>query len=483
MPSSETVDLAVKLLRQSANYQYFFDRLESADWIKPFHERGFFRHPPAPLREGHYVRFPMWVESRFLARVAHEAPELIVRILRDLPTTDNTRVHEDIVEVACRVPARLAMSVAPQVVSFLDVPYQLLLPEKVKQLITHLARAGELAAAVDLARALLWPSWPEGQKFGDIVLPPDPNPRFSHPEYEELLAEILSAIREVDVLVAYRLATELLDAALSGNDPDGDRSADFSYIWRASIEDGPRNSRYPDLRDDLVQAVRDLSEEAGPTSEVIEDLEQRRWPVFRRIALHVLRLRADEEPALLRSRAFDASRLGDPDEYHEFILLLRAALVRLGDEDREALLDAIVSVNQPGADAASEDRRRREYWLARRLAALELALPPRGRRLLTELVDRLELSDEALKSPDYLTSENGGVWVGPTSPLSVEEILGTPDLELVRYLSTWSPREDWSAPSPEGLGRSLQEAVKQAPARFSAIAEQLVGLTRPTSGH
>src|SRR5262245_34135699 len=152
MPSAEAVDRAIELLHQSANYQYFFEQLHSADWIEPLHERGFFRNPPDPVREGDYVRFPVWVESRFLARVASEAPDLSARIFRELPRTENTRVHEDIVDAACRIPPRLAASLAPLVQSFLATPYQLLLPEKVKDLVVQLAGGNELRAAVELAR-------------------------------------------------------------------------------------------------------------------------------------------------------------------------------------------------------------------------------------------------------------------------------------------------------------------------------------------
>lgn len=476
MPSTDEVDRAVELLRQSANYQYFFDQLRAAEWVEPLHGRGFFRHPPAPIREGDYVRFPIWVESRYLARVAAEAPELVARILRELPPTENTRVHEDVVEAARQLPAPLAASLTQQVIPYLESPYHFLLPEKVKELAIHLARGGELTASIALARALLEPSLPEPRTVGDWELPADPRPRFQHPEYEEVLTETLSAIRDADPTAAYRLAGDLLDAALAGKNSGSDRSEDFSYIWRPAIEDSPRNSRHPDLRDDLVRAVRELAAGLSPDPAIVEDLERRDWPVFRRIALHVLRLHLDDLIHAARERIADEARLIEPEQYHEFVLLLRDVMSLSSNEEREALLDRVIAAHRQNGERDAEEQRRRDYGLARTLAALEATLPPRGHELLQQLRTDLELGPDALAAPDYLTADRGGVWVGPTSPLAPGDILGMPDSEVLQYLLTWSAPDDWRAPSAEGLGRSLQEAVKQEPRRFAALAGGFIEL-------
>jgi hypothetical protein len=49
----ELVKEAVEYIRvRTANYEYFFERLDSIDWIGPLREYGFFKQPPAPTREG-----------------------------------------------------------------------------------------------------------------------------------------------------------------------------------------------------------------------------------------------------------------------------------------------------------------------------------------------------------------------------------------------------------------------------------------------
>jgi hypothetical protein len=51
-----------------------------------------------------------------------------------------------------------------------------------------------------------------------------------------------------------------------------------------------------------------------------------------------------------------------------------------------------------------------------------------------------------------------------------------PDAQLLEFLSSWAPSGEWAAPSPEGLGRTLQEAVKQDPSRFAALSDAFVNV-------
>src|SRR5690606_12296365 len=115
----------------------------------------------------------------------------------------NTRVHEDIAEAALRMPPGVAASLAPRIATFLDNRHHFLLPEKVRDLVIHLARGGELPVAIELAKALLTPIWPEPRTYGDITLPSDPRPRFTHPEYGDVLTDVLSATSAIDVSASY----------------------------------------------------------------------------------------------------------------------------------------------------------------------------------------------------------------------------------------------------------------------------------------
>ena len=97
MIKSELVDKAVNQIKKRvSNYEYFFERLDSADWIQPLFERGFFRKPPGSQRHGDYISFPAWPDSKYLARMARvpEAQEKILDICLEVPDVDNPRVLE-----------------------------------------------------------------------------------------------------------------------------------------------------------------------------------------------------------------------------------------------------------------------------------------------------------------------------------------------------------------------------------------------------
>jgi hypothetical protein len=476
MPSEADVQGALELLRQSANYQYFFDKLNSADWIAPLADHGFFKHPPPPIRDGTTIRFPFWVESRFLARMAAEAPDLVASVIAAIPETENTRVHEDIVEAACGMPARLAATLTDSIQRFIDDNYQYLLPEKVIELIVHLAGGGELAAAVRLADALLRPRYQESQVIDGDMLRVDPRPKFGHPEYGDVLHRVLSAIGAASPEAAYRLATDLLEKVLSGSDSSIDRSADYSYIWRPTIEDGSRLRRHADMRDDLITAVRDAAND-GPINvrAVVDDLESRQWPLFQRLALHTLTVRASAVADLVLARARQVDRLEDPAQRYEYTRLLREALSLADDGEREELLNLVLGAEDQGDTASADDKVRRNYQLARTLAALGVALPARGRERLDHLVVELGVTSQELDASD----RPGAVatsFVGPTSPRTATDLAQMPDTQLLEFLSSWAPSGEWAAPSPEGLGRALQETVKQNPSRFADIAEEFVNV-------
>jgi hypothetical protein len=70
-------------------------------------------------------------------------------------------------------------------------------------------------------------------------------------------------------------------------------------------------------------------------------------------------------------------------------------------------------------------------------------------------------------------------FVGPTSPLSVEELARQSDEELFAYLREWEPEERWDGPSVEGLARALAVVAERDPHRISRLAPRLRHV-RPT---
>jgi hypothetical protein len=99
MPSEEHIRRALEQLRKSgANREYFFSKVNSPEWLEPLTDAGLFRHPPQAIVAGDTISFPFWPESRYLARMAAVAPDLVFRIIESVPETNNVRIHENFVD-------------------------------------------------------------------------------------------------------------------------------------------------------------------------------------------------------------------------------------------------------------------------------------------------------------------------------------------------------------------------------------------------
>src|SRR5437870_2534906 len=132
IPTTRDVERAVGSLGQPAHIRYFFDRLKNPEWIEPLYQKGFFRNPPSPTedKERGTVGFPLWPESRYLARMAAEAPAKVCDVILAVPETRNVRVQEDFVDAALAMPADIAERLVSQALKWIRLPYHLLLPEK-----------------------------------------------------------------------------------------------------------------------------------------------------------------------------------------------------------------------------------------------------------------------------------------------------------------------------------------------------------------
>ena len=143
--------------KRAENLDYFFDRLTSPDWIEPLLERGFFRDPPPQVvdEEG-YVRTPGWAASRYLARMAEHAPELVADVIESI-TTNNERVHEDFVDAAIAMPGEQARRLGERETAWIDEATHIyyLLPRKSQALMEHLVAVGEVDTAMKLARCVV----------------------------------------------------------------------------------------------------------------------------------------------------------------------------------------------------------------------------------------------------------------------------------------------------------------------------------------
>jgi hypothetical protein len=353
--------------------------------------------------------------------------------------TDNPQAHECVAEAALALSAADGARLAPKIASFLASPYQWALPPKVRDLIARLAQAGQADAALLLLRSLLEAEAGRGGWRSAGLVP-------------ELIAAVFPQLG----LDGLALLADLLDQALDERLPGGRTWRDHSYGWRGTLDGGRDHDREQALASALRDAAVLLAHSDQPgVAAVVEVLERRERAIFHRLALHVLRHVPDE--GLIAGRIGRRELFDDFHVEREYTLLLRERGDSLPKEIQARVLGWIdAGPLESGLEPEAIDR-----WRLVQLARFGDALPEEQLARYQELVARFGEPAE----PEMLEG-----WVGPTAPLSTEELLALRDDELVALLRSWQPEASWFAPSREGLRQHLGEAAAQAPERFASLA-------------
>lgn len=495
MVNREAILKVKAAIKRSADFDYFFDSLKSEAWILPLFEEGFFNDPYAPIQDEKYIRFPVWPASRYLIRMAESSPKAVADVALRIPETSNVRIWEDLAEIALKLPPTLAVKFVPLAKRWLQSSHHLLLPEKLGQLISHLAKGEQVAAALDLAKHLIVvlpdPASQEVTTDDEIETfrPSRPRSQFEEWEYQRILARNIPDLITVSWRDTLTWLCDLLDESILSLSPDSKKGPeDFSYIWRRAIEDHSQNIS-DELKDLLVTAVRDATLQVAASQpqrvrEVIEVLEARKWKVFSRVALHVMRLHPESVLDVITERLTDRDRF--EDAVHEYRLLLQAMWTRIGLEAQNTILGWI-----DGGPADIEERSRywerergeqpsaeqkeqyKKNWQLKKLALIHMNLDQTWQARYQTLTQELGEPDHPEFSV-YMTTS----WTGPHSPRDKTELetLSVPDLR--QFLSNWQPQKDWrgAAPTPEGLGRILTTVVSEQPEKYASGALEFRGL-------
>ena len=479
-PSGERVkDLRNKFPQNVAALSYFFGRA-SSDWLGPLAEGGYFASPPALVLhpEDGTAEIPFWAESNYLVRVAADVPDQAVDAALTIPATDNMRVNGDIVEIALRVPADQSARLASRVAELTGSRFGVLIPVRVGSLFRHLADAGRVTEAMQVAEALLAePPMLGASRVGDTW------------SYAEVLRKDFPALVSAAGLPALVLLANALDQAISAQTPGrlAELRQDMSVSWRPDVGRDPSGTD-SDPADALASAVRDAASDvtdAGKAgiSEVVAVLEAHNWPVFRRLALHLLDSTTAEATDLIEARLTDKKVIRDFNLDREFLALAAHRCPSLSPGGKQALLALIDSgpemdewarqhenaTGEPPPAAMARDRVAR--WQRDRLSAVEAILTPERQ------AQHRALTAEYGQAPDLAASVPPAIReISFASPVPASQLAALPTAELVNLLQTWEPSHNFLGPGRFSLASELGTAVRQDAARRSAEADAFIRL-------
>lgn len=450
-PTPEDVARAVAGLARREQQRYFFEKLHNPEWIEPLRGKGFFSKPPEPERnaEEGTIRFVPWPQSQFLARMASEKPALVAEIFLALPETANVSIHEDRVSGAQSMPPREAAALAEAEVEWIEKQEWLygLYADKAAELVRHLLTSPvNHSVALRLAKALLVLKPSSGAIIRDVKA------KFDNYSF----ARVVEALRPPMVTAlsagAVTFFADLLESGLNIETEGADE--DHSYIWRPAIEDHEQNElQEREIPSTLVTVLREtardvVSANRANADSVLENLLGRNRSIFLRLAYFVARDQGYVGPALSRMLV-DRAALQSTALQRDYALLLAASYGSLEPSHKKQILEWIRS-SPPARDEEPERAASRAArWKASRLHLIREHLTNSA---LAEYEDLIKRYGEPVQV-DFPYQVGGG-WVGPTAPISKEDLDSKSDEEIFQLLQTWAPKKgSWGPePSRRGLG-------------------------------
>lgn len=466
----DLVERAVQLIAKgAANYDYFFGRVQSPDWISPLEARGFFTDAPSPIHTTQGVMVRSWPPSEYLTRVASQDPGTVSRVILGL-STDNERVHEDFCEAATKMPVAYSKEIADKETAWLEGEPQLFfgLSQNHAKLVIHLAENGETESAFRLARELLRPK-PEAA--GEGQPPAHRKGRFEDWSYGEILDQMIPGLLQADPRRALTMLVDLLDQMVGPRADDG-WDDDYFRVWRPRLDRTEEGVREP--VQSVLNALRDATVRARtegllPTSDLLDLLLSKDQRIFHRVACYCLESGgvADSDLArvLVHRRAFL-----DYEPSPEYRALLESEFGHLRAADQDQLLQWIEEGRTGLDDEVDDDSRERgDIWRIQMLALIRDNLTAEWSQRYEELV-------RAHGEFHFGTSFEIHVVAGDPSPLSVQELQAMQDEELVDYLRSFVPANGWGSPTREGLARSLSVLGEEDPGKILRIGPSLGSL-------
>lgn len=488
-PTRSDLDRALLLARGEA-INTFLGSLSSPAWLAPMTAAGLFESPtPTEVLTDRGYRTPFWEPSRFLVRIASQAPDEVTQTLLSLPSTDNARVHRDIIDAALAMPAQHAARIASVVPAILPGPYPMFAAEPAAQLAARLVNEGHVDAGAELARFLFTS---ETVVTADWGLGVDVNFRHvfdSDYSFAEAVSGVQAAFADHAPLAGLGLFVDVLASTLDNEQRARGREGpeELSYVWRKAIDDHAQNVHDGEVRDALIVAIRDLAaaitqRQPDSATRVLATLSSREHLIFRRLALHLIRVGDFPEAIELRRAAMlDREGFDDRRIHREMFLLQLERFGELGADDQAQITSWIEAgpddeqrwreaferfEGRPANDADLATHR--AGWQQRHWLALEPWLSPQHKAQLDALNEKYGVD----KHPEFSTFVTVGF--SPIEmPYASEDLTAMSVGELLALFASWQPAGDGLAARPDALGMAVEQAVRDSPDHWADRARDL----------
>jgi len=481
------VHLVLSQLGHIEHYRYFFENLNDPSWIPAFRAEGIFRTPPIAENDSS----PRWPASEFLVRTAESADtQALTDALTDIAdalshqTIANSSVIRDLVEVLLKLPAEQSTGFISRLKKWVYHDSGFRFWRRLGRLTSHLAQGGKSQEALTLFTSLVAIERAKARGDSEYIHKPV-KPRIGMYDYREIMKDHLPSVLEVNGLALFENLCSILQQAakLSRRSSASKEWDDNSAAWQPDLSILDEDE---DVRSLLAVRTRGVAESLLTDGRVeiaplIEGLEERRWLIFRRMALSFLASTISSPRQMVASRLTDERLFRDRDLREEYDELLCLGFARLTPDEQQKILDWVEAgpeniaerirnyETSTGQQATSADiDRHRRSWQWRRLWPCRMVLPHSWRDRYAGLLDEFG----EFESGPRMT-EMRDVAAGERSPRTEEELRRLSPAELREYLLNWTPdRTSFPFSSRSDLSEVLTPLVKANPALYADGSEQ-----------
>lgn len=489
-PVRQDIDLLRDKIPQNyITMGYFFNNLKNPRWLRPLRDTGFFKRPPEIVlndTDG-TIHSHVWPESNYLSRMAEYDPDEVADIfINDVPYVENVWILGDLAEAALKMSPAQASLLVDKVIDWVQAIYPQKIPDKLCQLVIHIAKGGKIESALGLGK-ILFEIMPDQRTqnaslTGNSYLIPNPTTRFEIYDYGELINDVFPKLIESIGLKAFELLCDILESALAsyGRYSEQDSDLIYSVFLRPSIS-GPK-CYHGDLRDILTSTVRDCAEQIVQKNEaeiliLVQCFNSRKSKIFQRVEMYILRKFPNAVANIISTLLTDKSLFDDLHINHEYTLLFKDYFGDLSAEQQDIFLKWIEAGPDLMKKAESMERigglrpddeelsTYRKAWQRDRLALVRYNLLPAWKDFYDNLVKEIGEPNSLENSPLQIQArfESG-------CSISEEEFKAMSLIEIVDFLENWIPSTDFSGPSKEGMGAVLINVISEKPDRFAINA-------------
>lgn len=473
----ESKDLIIlkKIISTNSLTNYFWRNLKQRDWIIVLKNSGFFEILSKSSTNNNELYITQSFVSEYLFNAVDKYPNEVIEIIKE-SNTDNDRVIWNFVRIGLTLDAKETAKLVSSVQKWfnkLNMKSTLFDSEIIKW-IKHFSDSKQFDAAFKLLKILTTPKVQKPTRKRDKevekIIGKDRPKAVTVIDYyylNELLSKGLGKLIEYDPQTLSKIFQNALERSIRIEYGHIKGNLDLSYIWRAAIEDHPQNYEHYELNDALLNALRNSSEAATSRSkeiglEIIKEYLKHKYSIFRRLAIHLLRLNYDNYSGFVDELIKDKELLKETDISHEYYILLRDIYEKLSTTDRKFIINSIRDIKSYNKEAKREIQEKQiRYHHLEKLHFFENYLEGEDKEYYDQL--KQEYQGEIIRDTTVWHES----YVGEKSPLTIDEIDKKELPELWNLFKSFRKTDKgFDAPTPEGLARLFAAAVKKNPHKY-----------------